>query len=132
MKKFVVDGVPMIDFLKRVYGLIDDSMAKTLVVKLLGRKIGYNVLWNKVCALWKPSRRFHLMDIDNDYYLAKFELDLDYSNVISKGPWVIYGHNLTVQPWSTQFSSTDAFPQNVVAWIRISELSGAFYKWSLL
>lgn len=38
----MVDGVPIIDFFDKVYGLIDDSMSKTLVMKLLGRKIRYN------------------------------------------------------------------------------------------
>lgn len=55
VKKFMVDGVLTIDFSNRVYGLIDESMSKTLVVKLLGKKFGCNALWNKVCALWKPS-----------------------------------------------------------------------------
>lgn len=71
--KTVEDGVPSIDFSERIYGLIDESMSRTLVVKLFGRKIGYTVLWNKVCELWKPSRRFQLMDIENDYYSLKFE-----------------------------------------------------------
>lgn len=38
------------------------------------------------------------MDIDNGYYLAKFELKFGYANVIAKGPWVIFRHYLTVQP----------------------------------
>ncbi|MBA0666611.1 hypothetical protein Goklo_003006 [Gossypium klotzschianum] len=109
----VVDGVPSIEFSDRVYGLAKKSMSKTLVVKLLGRKIGYNALWNKVCALWKPKMRFPLMNIDNDYYLAKFESDLDYNNVVSKGPWVIFGHYLTIQSWSTQFSTLEDFPLSV-------------------
>ncbi|MBA0842579.1 hypothetical protein Goarm_002399, partial [Gossypium armourianum] len=100
VRKDVVDGVPSIEFSDRVYGLAKKSMSKTLVVQLLGRKIGYNALWNKVCALWKPKMRFPLMNIDNDYYLAKFESDLDYNNVVSKGPWVIFGHYLTIQSWS--------------------------------
>lgn len=90
VEKLVIDGVPSIDFLDRFYGLIDESMSRTLVVKLLGKKIGYNALWNKVCSLWKLLNRFQLMDFENDYYLAKFEFDLDYSNVLSKGPCVIY------------------------------------------
>lgn len=72
--KGVDDGISSIDFFERVFGLIDDSMSKTLIVKLLGRRIGYNALWNKVCALWKPSMWLQLMDIENGYYLAKFEL----------------------------------------------------------
>lgn len=75
---------------------------------------------------------FQLTDIENDYYLAKFESTVDYNNIISKGPWVIYDHYLTVQPWSTLFSIADIFPQNVVAWIQIPGLFDAFYKRSLL
>lgn len=86
VEKLVIDGIPTVDFSDKVYGLIDESMSRTLVVKLLGRKIGYNALWNKVCSLWKPSNRFQLVDIENDYYLAKFEPVLDYDNVILKGP----------------------------------------------
>lgn len=41
------DEVPTTDFSDRVYGLIERSMAKTLIIKLLGRKIGYNALWKK-------------------------------------------------------------------------------------
>lgn len=92
MRKSLVDGVPTLDLCERLYVLIDHSMSKTLVVKLLGRKIRFNALWNKVYAMWKPTMRFQLMDIDNDYYLEKFKSKLDYSGVLSKGPWVIYGY----------------------------------------
>lgn len=55
------------------------------------------------------------MDISNGYYLAKFESDENYKNVISKGLWVLYGHYLTVQSWSPQFSTNDEYPKCVVA-----------------
>ncbi|KAA3467737.1 leucine-rich repeat receptor-like protein kinase PEPR2 [Gossypium australe] len=51
----IIDGVPSIDFSKRVHSLIEKNMSKTIVVKLFGRKICYNALWNKVCSLWKPT-----------------------------------------------------------------------------
>lgn len=76
--------------------------------------------------------RFQLTDIDNDYYLAKFESEADFNNVMAQDPWVIFGHYLTVQPWSSDFSTLDAHPQSVVAWILIPGLSGAFYKRSPL
>lgn len=101
-------------------------MAKTLVIKLLGKKIGYNALWNKVCSLWKPRMHFQLMDINNDYYLAKFESKKDFNNVVAQGPWVIFGHYLIIQPWSSKFSTLNAYPRSVVAWIHIPSLSGAF------
>ncbi|MBA0701134.1 hypothetical protein Goari_022679 [Gossypium aridum] len=76
--------------------------------------------------------RFQLKGIDNDYYLAKFESDLDYNNVVSKGPWVIFSHYLIVQPWLTQLSTLKAFPQYVMAWVCILGLSRALYKRILL
>ncbi|MBA0757683.1 hypothetical protein Gotri_020760 [Gossypium trilobum] len=86
VKKEVVDGVPSIDFSNRVYSLIEESMSKTVVVKLLCGKLTI-MLWNKVCALWKPSMRFQIMDIENDYYLAKFESVQDYK----KSLWMAIG-----------------------------------------
>lgn len=110
MRKGVVDGVLSIDSSDRVYALIEESMSTTLVVKLLGRTIGYNALWNKVCSMWKPMRRIQLKDIDNDYYLAKFESVLDYNSVLLKGPWVVFGHYLSVQPWSAKFLTLEDYP----------------------
>lgn len=48
VSKVIEDGVLSIDFSEKVYGLIEQSMSKTLVVKLLGRNISYNTLWNKI------------------------------------------------------------------------------------
>ncbi|MBA0682904.1 hypothetical protein Goari_024590, partial [Gossypium aridum] len=47
----VVDGLPLIQFLEKVQALIHKSMDKTIVIKLLGRQIGFNVLLNKINAL---------------------------------------------------------------------------------
>lgn len=44
VKKSVIDCVPTIDFSDRLYGLIDESMSLTLIVKLLGQRISYNAL----------------------------------------------------------------------------------------
>ncbi|MBA0856246.1 hypothetical protein Goshw_025338 [Gossypium schwendimanii] len=48
----VVDGLPLIQFLEKVQALIHKSIDKTIVIKLLGRQIGFNVLLNKINALW--------------------------------------------------------------------------------
>ncbi|KAA3485774.1 hypothetical protein EPI10_029765 [Gossypium australe] len=38
---------------------------RLMVIKLLGRNIGYATLQNKIHSLWKPSQPFPLMDIEN-------------------------------------------------------------------
>ncbi|MBA0725140.1 hypothetical protein Golax_021746 [Gossypium laxum] len=67
-----VDGMQTLDFSERLYSLIEKSMSSTIVLKLLGKRIGVNTLWSK------------------------------------------------------------EFLENVVAWIHIPSLSGAFYKRSIL
>ncbi|MBA0586111.1 hypothetical protein Gorai_016864, partial [Gossypium raimondii] len=57
VRKEIIDSVPSIDFFDRVFSLIQKIMENTLVVKFLGRKIGYNALWNKYLMVqpWSPQ-----------------------------------------------------------------------------
>ncbi|KAK5839595.1 hypothetical protein PVK06_008403 [Gossypium arboreum] len=68
------------------------------------------------------------MDIENGYFLAKFQNKEDYEKVLSHGPWVMYGQYLTMQPWTIDFSSLQLYPSIVITWIRLSSLSGYMYK----
>ncbi|KAK8568597.1 hypothetical protein V6N12_007145 [Hibiscus sabdariffa] len=72
VSKTVVDGIISIDFSDRVRNLAIKSFDQTVVVKLLGRRIGYNTLRRKLYDLWKPAHAFHLRDIENDYFLVTF------------------------------------------------------------
>ncbi|PPD98443.1 hypothetical protein GOBAR_DD04529 [Gossypium barbadense] len=47
VRKDIVDGVLSIELSNRTDAVIEESMSTTVVVKLLGRRISYNALWNK-------------------------------------------------------------------------------------
>ncbi|KAE8664954.1 hypothetical protein F3Y22_tig00112738pilonHSYRG01227 [Hibiscus syriacus] len=47
-------------------------------------------------------------------------------------PWTVFGHYLTVEPWTPDFSSSDPFPKSVMAWIRLFRLPFTFYKRSII
>ncbi|MBA0729984.1 hypothetical protein Golax_025564 [Gossypium laxum] len=51
------------------------------------KEIRFNALWSKIYALWKQKMLVHLKDIQNDYYLAKFQATEDYTKVLTEGPW---------------------------------------------
>ncbi|MBA0767084.1 hypothetical protein Gotri_016039 [Gossypium trilobum] len=61
-------------------GLISKIMFKdmetTVVLKLLGRNIGYAALFSHISSLWRPTKSFHLMDIEIGYFLAKLHIRL--------------------------------------------------------
>ncbi|XP_016676325.1 uncharacterized protein [Gossypium hirsutum] len=127
-----VNGLPAIDFSDRVKQLLYKEMEMTVVLKLLGRNISYGVLFNRVSNLWKPIQPFQLMDIENGYYLAKFQNNNDYEKVLTQGLWIIFGQYLTVQPWTKDFSPFQPYPSVVMAWIRLPGLPGFMYKRKIL
>lgn len=47
--------------------------------------------------------KLSLIDLEQGYYIAKFELEEDFMCVISNGPWLINGQYLTVQQWRPEF-----------------------------
>lgn len=86
----VFGGIPTITFFDRVHKYIEHRMAKTIIVKLLGKSIGFNALLNKITFLWCPKSHIQLMDLENDHYLVRFNTKDDYSKVVLIGLWVIF------------------------------------------
>lgn len=67
-----INGIPRIDFSDRIKQILYKEMETNVVLKLLGRSIGYNAIHNRISSLWKLSKPFQLMDFENGYYLVKF------------------------------------------------------------
>ncbi|PPD81927.1 hypothetical protein GOBAR_DD21144 [Gossypium barbadense] len=102
----LADGIPNVKFFERVHTWNQKSMAKTVIIKLLGWKIGFNNLISKLNSMWKLNGSFQLMDLKNDYYFIKFQAKKDYDKVLIDCPWTIYGQYLTVQPWASSFNTS--------------------------
>ncbi|KAK9033944.1 hypothetical protein V6N11_050124 [Hibiscus sabdariffa] len=108
--RFVVNGLISVDSSERVQKLTQKSFNQMVVIKLLGRCIGYTSLRNKLQELWKPMQAVKLLDIGNEYYLASFKENSDFMHLITEGPWMIFRHYLTVEPWSADFTHTHPKP----------------------
>ncbi|MBA0625353.1 hypothetical protein Godav_010559, partial [Gossypium davidsonii] len=65
----LVEGISSIAFSDRLRKFIERKMARTIIVKHLGRKIGFNALL-KVTTLWSSRQPIQLMDLENGYYLG--------------------------------------------------------------
>ncbi|MBA0833937.1 hypothetical protein Goarm_006344 [Gossypium armourianum] len=44
------------------------------------RRIGFHALLNKINAMWKPLNPVQLMDLENDFYLVRFNNEKDYNS----------------------------------------------------
>ncbi|MBA0738128.1 hypothetical protein Gogos_011536 [Gossypium gossypioides] len=67
-------------------------MTKLVIIEMLGRKIGFNMLSSKLYAMWKLTRSFQLMDLDNDSYIVKFQAKVDSEKALAE--MVVYGQYL--------------------------------------
>jgi len=103
-----------------------------LVVKLLGKNLGYNIMKTKLEYVWKLVGGIELMDIGNAFYMVKFDGEDDKNKVINEGPWMIYDQYLAVRQWSPTFNASTAKIDKTMVWIRIPSLNLAFYDESVL
>ncbi|MBA0702027.1 hypothetical protein Goari_022739 [Gossypium aridum] len=83
----MVNGIHSIRCLDRVHKEMEKCMVLTMVIKLLGCRISFNALLNKIYALWKPNNTIQLMDLGKDYFLVRFQYEKDYDTILTKAPW---------------------------------------------
>ncbi|KAI9098368.1 hypothetical protein K1719_024993 [Acacia pycnantha] len=95
------DGdIPSIEFSREVRDVMVKGMERTLVIKLLGRTITYRDLMARTQSLWQLRGSCQIVDMVQRFYLVTFDLEEDYTKVLTGGPWTIFGAYLVVQPWS--------------------------------
>ncbi|XP_039053191.1 uncharacterized protein LOC120195170 [Hibiscus syriacus] len=73
--------IPSICFSERVHDSIDEKLSKSIIVRLLGKKICYNALLNRIQILWRTAGEIQLVDLDNYYFIVRFVLENDYFSV---------------------------------------------------
>ncbi|KAI9126543.1 hypothetical protein K1719_002139 [Acacia pycnantha] len=124
--------IPTVNFASHVIETLNKKMGLTVVVKLLGRKIGFRYLRSQLQTIWKPSGHIKLIDLNDDCFLVRFQEDLDYQNALLSGPWMIFGHYLTVQPWTPSFKPYEHVVNQDIGWVRLPKLPARYYHKSII
>lgn len=88
------------------------------VIKVLGRKICYKSLFSRLQILRKVDQ-LQLLDIENEFFLVKFNSDEGYYRELSEGPWTLMGSYILTQPWSPSFDVDKDSIYHVALWIRL-------------
>ncbi|KAF7807491.1 Transposon TX1 uncharacterized [Senna tora] len=91
----------------------------TILVKLLGKDVGYKFLESKLCTLWKPIGTFEMIDLGKGYFQVQFTNPSDMDTALDGGPWVIQDHYLTMRRWSPNFDPEVAQVEKTLAWVRL-------------
>ncbi|KAI4324155.1 hypothetical protein L6164_023716 [Bauhinia variegata] len=81
--------LPRVHVDDQVFNNLCQPWVDTLVVKLLGKILSYNLLKDKQKRVWKLQSDFDLMAIANGYFMVKFNLEDDREQVVNGGSWMI-------------------------------------------
>ncbi|KAF7804220.1 putative ribonuclease H protein At1g65750 family [Senna tora] len=101
----------------------------TLLVRLLGKRIGVGFMINRLEKLWKKNGAVTTIDLENGFFAVSFTSQDDYLVALQGGPWIIADHYLLVQRWRPNFNSLSAEePTKIAVWIRIPNLPLEFYN----
>ena len=127
------DGhMPSISFSDRIHKKLCEPWKNSVIVKLLGRTIGYRTLCMRLNVMWKTTMTYSVIDLENNYFLVRFRSASDAVDALTKGPWIIMGHYLTVQPWTPYFDFNTTEIDRVNAWIRLPGLVVHLYDQKVL
>jgi hypothetical protein len=103
-----------------------------IVVKLLGKNIGYHTMRERLQKTWRTQGGFEIMDNDNGFFMVKFDEAADKEKVITGGPWLIFDHCLAVAHWTPEFASPTATVDKTIVWVRFPGLNLVYYDESFL
>ncbi|KAG8378317.1 hypothetical protein BUALT_Bualt08G0124800 [Buddleja alternifolia] len=95
---------------------------RPLVIKVLGHKVGYQVLRQQIKSLWQLSYELNPVDIGNKFFLVRYRTKEEYEKVLKEGPWMILGHYLTVRKWDPTFEPKNETITSTLAWIHFPDL----------
>jgi hypothetical protein len=135
MKVTLEDGnrlLPKITMDDKLFNDLCSPWKEALVVKLLGKKVGYNLMKDRLKKIWRLTGGFEIMDVDNGFYMVKCELLADREKIVSEGPWMLFDHYLAVARWSPEFASPHAKVEKTLVWIRFPGLNLLYYDESVL
>jgi hypothetical protein len=124
--------LPKVTMDEKLFQDLCNPWKEALVVKLLGKTVGYNLMKDRLKKLWRPSGGFEILDVDNGFYMVKCELLADREKIMSDGPWMLFDHYLAVARWTPDFASPHTKIEKTLVWIRFPGLNLVYYDESVL
>lgn len=101
---------------------------EALVVSLLGKRVSFRVLENKLNRDWARNGTLRITDLPKNFYVVQFSSPEDYKHALFNGPWMLADHYLLVQRWRPFFITNALVESKVAVWVRIPELPLEFYN----
>ncbi|KAL5777519.1 hypothetical protein ACOSP7_010445 [Xanthoceras sorbifolium] len=98
------------------------AWSNALILKIMRRPHTLNYMLQKLNQKWSLIRQWQLTDLEDVYFVARFQMDVDLEYVLTGGPWIISNQYLVVQKWRSNFVPGEEPIKRMLVWIRLSKL----------
>ncbi|KAL8143876.1 hypothetical protein V2J09_016908 [Rumex salicifolius] len=102
---------PIVTIAADVIATLASVWSSSSVIKVMGTRVPYDIMYRKLKELWKPKGRMKLNDLPNWYFL-------DYITALTGDPSTVFGHYMVIKQWSPSFCPTNDVIATTPAWIR--------------
>lgn len=127
-REYVYDPCPEIKVSDTELEKWSEPWKETLVVSLLGKKVSFKMLENKLKHEWARKGKLHITDMPKKIFVVQFTSTDDYKHALMEGPWMLADHYLLVQRWRPFFLINATVERKVAIWVRIPELPLELYN----
>lgn len=127
-RAYVYDPCPEIKVSDSELDKWSEPWKEALVVSLLGKKVNFRMLENKLQRDWARKGTIQITDLAKNFYVVQFSSKEDYKHALLEGPWMLADHYLLVQRWRPFFLTNATVERKVVVWVRFPELPLELYN----
>lgn len=99
----------------------------SLIIKLVGRTVGYHYLWRRLKAMWRTENDPLLIDLGFNFFIVKLGRREEIDRALTGGPWMIGDNYLRVQKWKPNFVAESAVINTLPVWVHFPILPVEYY-----
>ncbi|CAI9113041.1 OLC1v1013568C1 [Oldenlandia corymbosa var. corymbosa] len=119
----IKDGqMPWVVISDKVEALLAQPWENVVILKVMGNRLTYSALCNRLYTMWYYVDGFATMDLERGYVLAKFTKKEDMVDVLQKAPWLVGDSYLYIQQWDTSFDAATHVISSTTVWARLPGL----------
>ncbi|EOA25923.1 hypothetical protein CARUB_v10019305mg, partial [Capsella rubella] len=126
------EGEAVVTIDAEVLEVMNGLWKQCMIVKVLGRHVSIAVLLKKLREMWRPKGAMYVVDLPRQFFMVRFELEDEYLEALTGGPWRIFGSYLMVKAWEPEFDPMTDEIVTTPVWIRLSNIPVNFYHKRLL
>ncbi|KAL8142905.1 hypothetical protein V2J09_015937 [Rumex salicifolius] len=97
------DGEPEIVIAQEVLDAMAGLWKNYMFVKVLDRSMPLPLLDRKLREIWRPNGGMNVVDLPRRFFMVRFDLESNYLDALTWGPWKVFQNHIFVQAWDPFF-----------------------------